>query len=167
MDSITKKCTRCKVEKPLDAFGKERRNKDAKKSWCRECSSQYSKDYRAAHPEEMAAKKMRYLDNGGREKVRKQYYENGGKERQSAWRREQKYGITQEQFDGMVLAQNGRCAICKKAPKVFSIDHCHSNGQVRGLLCNKCNVAIGLLNDDTEVIASAARYLITNEKRLF
>lgn len=74
-----------------------------------------------------------------------------------------KYGITMAEFDAMLEQQGGVCAICQGQPngpgKRFHIDHCHNSSKVRGLLCGKCNTAIGLLGDDPERAESAAAYL--------
>ncbi len=57
------------------------------------------------------------------------------------------YGLTPEDFDRMMLEQGGTCAICEQpfANKPYEphIDHCHETGEVRGLLCSPCNVALG------------------------
>jgi len=77
------------------------------------------------------------------------------------------YGITVEYYYAMLAAQNNKCAICESeevnnsrvsSNKLF-IDHCHTTGKVRGLLCSKCNHGIGLLNDDTELLQKAIKYL--------
>lgn len=64
------------------------------------------------------------------------------------------YGITEEQRNSMELEQGGLCASCGNPPtgkghtaKLF-VDHCHTTGKIRGLLCHPCNVALGLLRDD-------------------
>lgn len=58
-----------------------------------------------------------------------------------------------------LLFQNKkRCAICKRTNKLH-VDHCHSSGNLRGVLCQKCNMALGLLNDDVELLAKAIDYL--------
>lgn len=71
------------------------------------------------------------------------------------------YGLSPEQFDEMVKAQGGRCAICDSAPehKQLCVDHDHSSNQVRGLLCDFCNTALGLMADDPLRLAAAVRYL--------
>lgn len=73
------------------------------------------------------------------------------------------YGMTQEQYDNMLVKQQGLCAICNKQQKAISrrldIDHCHKTGKIRGLLCSKCNTALGLLNEDVEVFNKAVSYL--------
>lgn len=70
----------------------------------------------------------------------------------------QKYRITQPQYDQMLLNQGGICAICQIRP-VKCIDHDHTTGKVRGLLCLACNHAIGVLLDDPLVIRRAAAYV--------
>lgn len=73
----------------------------------------------------------------------------------------QQYGITINDYDRMFEAQNGLCAICCDPPDNIrlAVDHCHATGQVRGLLCFKCNNGIGNLRDDPAIILAAARYL--------
>jgi hypothetical protein len=70
-----------------------------------------------------------------------------------------RYGVTQRQYDEMFAAQGGRCAICREAFEVLSVDHDHVTGEVRGLLCPPCNIAIGNLADSPERAIAAARYL--------
>lgn len=76
-----------------------------------------------------------------------------------------KYGVTTEMYQEMLDAQNGVCAICLGAPvpprKRLCIDHDHSTGAVRGLLCHKCNAGLGMFNDDKELIMKAIDWLKT------
>lgn len=78
-------------------------------------------------------------------------------------RRKSKYGVSPEQFDAMLAAQKEACAICgTKEPKgrgAFNVDHCHTSGVVRGLLCQPCNTALGLFRDDTVLLSRASTYL--------
>lgn len=69
------------------------------------------------------------------------------------------YGLTPDQHQSMLDAQNGACAICKQAMDSPHVDHCHATGKVRGLLCQKCNNGIGLLGDSVERVDAAAAYL--------
>lgn len=77
------------------------------------------------------------------------------------------YKITLEQYEVMSERANGKCEICGGKgflmrdwhKSYLVIDHCHSTGDVRGLLCHNCNRALGLLQDSTESLKSAIRYL--------
>jgi len=74
-----------------------------------------------------------------------------------------KYGLTMADFDALLAQQGGVCAICKGAHvgvgARFHVDHHHESNRVRGLLCGRCNTAIGLLQDNPELAESAAAYL--------
>jgi len=72
--------------------------------------------------------------------------------------------MTPEQYDAMLVAQGGGCAICgTKEPGrkkgVFAVDHDHITGKVRALLCTNCNIGIGNLGDDPVRLRTAADYL--------
>lgn len=72
------------------------------------------------------------------------------------------YGITIDFYEGMLLAQGGVCKICKTPPsekRSLCVDHCHTTKKIRGLLCDNCNRAIGLLNDDVEKVKKVVEYL--------
>ncbi len=94
--------------------------------------------------------------------------ENPGK-RAANWQKwsygrrlELKYGLTIEQFEEMLHKQNYCCAICREpfsSPRNRHVDHCHDTGVVRGILCQKCNLAIGLLQNSPTVALEAAHYL--------
>ena len=68
------------------------------------------------------------------------------------------YGISVADLDAMLAAQGGVCAICLSAPAVH-VDHHHGTGQIRGVLCFRCNAAIGQLGDNPDVIRRAAAYV--------
>jgi len=70
-----------------------------------------------------------------------------------------KYNITQTDYNKLIKIQENKCAICLKITDNLYIDHCHSNKNVRGLLCQKCNSAIGLLDDNIETLINAIKYL--------
>lgn len=75
--------------------------------------------------------------------------------------RARQYGLTREHLENLLIEQDHRCAICGELEpweRLF-VDHDHATGQIRGLLCPECNMAIGLLRDDLDVIASAALYV--------
>ena len=71
------------------------------------------------------------------------------------------YGITVTEYRRLFALQNGRCAICNvNQESNLDVDHCHKTNKVRGLLCRKCNNAIGLLQDDAALCKKAADYLL-------
>lgn len=77
-------------------------------------------------------------------------------------RRCEKYGITPEQYLAMAATQRGLCAICKEEPsqsEPLCVDHCHTTGAVRGLLCKLCNLALGNFRDDVGRIQAALIYM--------
>ena len=138
-----KVCSKCKVEKPLTEFGK-RSDHPSVRSLCRPCESadhrERKRRYRAADPVAESARLRRvYL--------------------------KYKFGVTPEWFDQLLATQSGRCAICGTDDpgvqgKTFSIDHCHTTGAVRRLLCNSCNTGIGHFRDDPVLLVSAVHYLL-------
>lgn len=70
------------------------------------------------------------------------------------------YGLTKEDVENLFINQDGKCAICDfDISKKYHIDHCHKNGHVRGLLCSKCNHAIGLLKESEILFKKAAQYI--------
>lgn len=71
------------------------------------------------------------------------------------------YGIDLLQYSELKKKQNNLCAICNRRPitKSLFVDHCHTSGKVRGLLCCKCNTGIGMLEDNIEFLENAIKYL--------
>lgn len=69
-----------------------------------------------------------------------------------------RYGITQADYDRMLVEQGGHCAMCSAAPPRLSIDHDHATGRVRGLLCQRCNIAVGFA-EQPELMDAAREYL--------
>jgi hypothetical protein len=94
------------------------------------------------------------------------YHQNNREKQLVAMRRrylKRTYKITPEEYDRMLLEQNGVCAICLRPNetkfKYLAVDHNHSTGAIRGLLCSNCNLAIGLLKDDPLRARALASYL--------
>lgn len=79
----------------------------------------------------------------------------------------QKFGITLEEYEHFLHIQNSVCAICKSPEtatrkgnlRLLCVDHDHETGEVRGLLCNKCNIALGQMDDSPNLLREAAKYL--------
>ena len=75
-----------------------------------------------------------------------------------------KYGMTNAAYDAMLASQGGVCAICKgcepdRRRSRLAIDHCHVTGHIRGLLCSRCNTALGLFGDNIPALEAAVSYL--------
>lgn len=94
------------------------------------------------------------------------------KEYSQQWRRDneshvrdreyqKRFGITLEDYDRLMVRQNGLCAICGKTCSRgrLAVDHCHKTGRVRGLLCRKCNIILGNIGDNINWIKKAEVYL--------
>lgn len=111
-----------------------------------------------------APKKRRNLEQRERdsEKRRTERATPEYKQKYRAWFLLKTYGLTVGQFNDM-LSNQGGCAICKSQTsqwnKDWHVDHDHSNGVVRGILCHKCNLLVGLANNDPAILNSAAYYL--------
>jgi hypothetical protein len=120
------------------------------------------KAYYEANREEITAKQKAYRE-ANREPI-KAYEENRReaiktKDKRKQYRRE--YGITPEQIEAMMTRQDSRCAICRTAFTLVPIhvDHCHSTGRIRGLLCRDCNWGLGYFRDDAALLWNAIKYL--------
>ncbi len=81
-----------------------------------------------------------------------------------------RYGITLDDYDRMFAAQGGVCAICSqpasggiKAASRLHVDHCHTTGKVRALLCSTCNLGVGYFADDPDRMIAAAAYLVRHQ----
>lgn len=143
-----KPCTKCGETKLLSEFYKDTRRKSGASSWCRECW----KAYEAARREKLGAR--------GRKNRKLKYL----------------YGMTINEYSALLKAQDGRCAVCSrkewvinnKSSKIqkLSVDHDHATGKIRGLLCTACNKALGLLNDDPEVVMKSYEYLLKHKEEV-
>lgn len=70
-----------------------------------------------------------------------------------------KFGISPGEFHRMLVAQSGLCPVCDSDMKNPHVDHDHETGAIRGLLCSRCNKAIGQFDDDQQLLINAIRYL--------
>jgi hypothetical protein len=80
----------------------------------------------------------------------------------AAWRNKNLplfYGISTEQYEQLLETRGTRCPICGDKNESPNIDHCHKTGKVRGLLCGRCNTALGMLRDNPRACLRAAIYL--------
>jgi hypothetical protein len=147
-------CSKCGRAKEPSEFHRNPTAPDGLRRQCKTCVAGYARRRNASNPERKAASARAYRA-ANPAKVKEQT-------RRSALKR--KYGITLEQYDEMLAAQGGRCAICRgdrpgARHGLFVVDHCHATGTARGLLCVNCNTAIGSLREDVAVMAAAVAYL--------
>lgn len=76
-----------------------------------------------------------------------------------------RYGITADQWADLQVVQQGCCAICERPlgdGYYTTLDHCHSTGRVRGLLCQNCNAGLGKFLDSPDILIRAAEYLLAH-----
>ena len=146
----TKRCSRCKTEKPLDSFCKHHASKDGHNHICKECV----KEYTAENKEKVRKYKSNY------------YYANRQKciEKDRKNQLKRKYNVTVEWYDEQLKAQNGKCLICGTTEgggisTVLHVDHNHETGAVRGLLCRSCNTGLGLFKENTKLLKNAIEYV--------
>lgn len=146
-----KLCVCCGIEKDSSQFYKEKRVVDGLTARCRQCTKEKAgNSYRTRKTEVLAQRKAQY-----------------DKRREKDKKLRNTYGITLEQWEAMFRAQGDCCAICKSTSPnhgsgQFVVDHCHEFGQVRGILCGKCNIMLGQADDSHDTLFEAAMYLVAN-----
>lgn len=126
---------------------------------------EYDRAYYLANKEKIRERHKAYYQNNWKDKnseYQRRYYVNfSDKKANSRLLRE--YGITLDQYNQMFEEQEGKCAICGKHQSelkfALAVDHNHDTGEVRGLLCRKCNTGIGLFDDNKSLIHNALTYL--------
>ena len=136
-------CTACDKEKELSEFHKHVRSPSGYRPRCKSCRSEEAKEkYKSSSPET------------------KEFYKLLGRERDLI----NKYGITLEKYSEMLRKQDYKCLICSSSStdldgRALAVDHCHTTGEVRGLLCHRCNLGIGNFKDDAQLLENAIKYL--------
>lgn len=143
-------CTVCKELKSKDNFRNDNRKLNGKRSNCRSCELKSDTRYKV-NPE-----KERNRTNLWRERNKDTL-----KSSYKKWALKKNYGLSIEEYNSLLKLQNNCCAICnkKEQKKMLAVDHCHSTGKVRGLLCSKCNTAIGLVKENKETLNKMIAYL--------
>ena len=142
-----KTCTKCGREKELPAFTRDKRKADGRGSWCQECTRASQQAWR----------------------IRTGWRQEKGDRRPA--RILKTYGLTPDAFSRMLEDQGGRCAAClveletgsRNSKTSLAIDHNHETGKVRGLLCHRCNIALGMLDDDPTKLRALIDYLKERE----
>lgn len=143
----SKVCCVCLERKPFSDFYNLKNKNDGKSYRCKECDNKARQAYLKKHKEW-----VRHLSRDQSLKA--------------------KYGINQEDYAKMLQAQDFCCAICGdhytenkvgKHVDSLSVDHNYETGKIRGLLCNQCNRALGMLKDSPALLKRAYNYLIESE----
>lgn len=133
--NTTRRCPKCKTDKRRGDFARNAARPDGLAVWCRRCNADAQRD-----------------------RVRRDPV--GHARRRQASDRKSRTGVTAEEFDRMLREQRGVCAICNlPSAKTLHVDHCHTTGAVRGLLCDLCNRGLGYFHDDPHRLRVAADYL--------
>lgn len=179
-----KQCTKCQENKPYDQFTKNSGNKSGLHSWCKQCMSDKVLSYRGGRVFKQLAKTETEKQCRICEQM-KPYSEYAGKDLRTKKRESYcleckkfmgtervlvRYGLTVETYMQLFNNQGGVCRICHKPEgggKRLAVDHDHaccsgasSCGKcIRGLICFRCNAALGMVSDDISVLESMIRYL--------
>ena len=162
-----KECMKCGVVKPLDDFYRSAGMRDGHRNDCKQCNLEEKRQRYIADPAAVKARVKRWQqENPERLNAyrRARRREPEVKKRERAGHLMRKFGITLDQYETMLEAQGGVCAICGRAPRDISlhVDHDHSTGQIRALLCFPCNNALADLQEDPGVVRKAAAYLVAH-----
>lgn len=144
-----KKCSECKQDKHVNAFYGNRRTWDGLCGSCKDCINRHRRE------DKLYTKLKRLEPNQLRFDKRKRSI------------LKERYGISLEDYENMKKEQNGLCLICKNPedrciggkPVGLSVDHDHITGHVRGLLCTRCNLAVGHFEKNRNIIFSILEYL--------
>jgi len=160
-----KRCKHCGETKRLEEFYVDRKARDGRRPDCKTCN--------------LAARALKYAADPTPYIARVKKWQQENPERLNAYRREyrprperkaadregylkRKYGMTLEDYERMFEGQNGVCAICGEArpdERTLHVDHDHETGVIRGLLCFRCNNALGDFREEYELFQRAADYL--------
>lgn len=142
-----KTCTKCLQRKEIAAFYKDAQKSDGLTTQCRDCINARQRAAKDADPVTVrAAQRLRAY----------------------AYTLRVKFGVTVAEYNALLAAQDGRCAICRKPEtarsrhgnlKHLAFDHCHRTGHLRALLCDACNNGLGRFCDDPALLRAAADYL--------
>ena len=181
-----KRCPKCKKWKTLEQFHKNKSVKDGYSFYCKECSLKLHKISYEKKRKPIRFLNRKHNPKGwicshcGIFKIAELYHKNGnyadGTQKRQSWCAEcmneigyksrVKNGtvlLTKEQHNHLFNQQVGKCAICgihqNELERPLHIDHNHKTGDIRGLLCFKCNAALGLMNDNVEILQKAILYL--------
>lgn len=128
-------CFSCRKELPYESFAKDSQRTDGAQRECRHCC---------------AARKSAWNKT------------EAGKRSAAATKLRQRFGLTLEDYERMYEEQAGKCLTCDSSESHrghrLAVDHCHTTGKVRGLLCKSCNVALGNARENPNILRRLAEY---------
>lgn len=158
MESITKTCIKCKIEKELNHFSPHKRYKHGVVNECKKCRVNITTDLNYKNKEKYLEKNR--ISSAKFRSLNKDSYKLSVK--MSTYK---KLGITitKEEYLNLYEEQEGKCKICNMIPtghkKSLCLDHDHITLKVRGLLCDNCNTALGKFKDNIHLLQNAINYL--------
>lgn len=149
---LLKKCTKCGTDAPLSEFY-------GKNHWCRGCKRAYGIKWRCGN--EKNREKIREWQRLNKERIntRRRLKRHCIPGYATAERVRDKYGLSLAEYRNMLKRSEGLCAICRKPTEKLCVDHCHSTGKVRELLCRPCNIGLGGFCDSIGALEAAIAYL--------
>lgn len=166
-----KTCVKCGVAQPLEAFYRAPGTRDGLRGDCKSCFRARAKARYPQVREANIARARKWREDNLQRFQANQRRMRGtpeGKLRQRAGHLKRKFGITLEQYDAMLEAHGGGCFICGRPPREdisLHVDHDHSTGRIRGILCFCCNNALADFQEDPFLLAKAAAYLGRQDHR--
>lgn len=149
---ITKECSKCKEVKELNKFYKREKTLDGREGLCKMCRREQRLTNPGFKENELRQNEKRKWNTARKEKMRWDTIR---------W----KYGIDEVTYRKMEEEQNYKCLICGRGAEdgiqygKLVVDHCHTTNNVRGLLCNRCNVMLGKAADDIQILEAGIKYL--------
>lgn len=147
-------CSKCEKAKNTSCFYKDKIKKDGLTSYCKDCAKQ--------------KRLVRYEANKEKEKENFKEYHKENKHRYKNSSLKNLYGISLDILNQMKIDQLFSCLICKTHEDNLSrglfVDHCHSSGKVRGLLCQSCNTMLGAAKDNQSILQEGIKYLYKNKE---
>lgn len=168
----SKKCQRCSKVIEVGRFYKDKTRKDGLSAYCIRCESDRKKEARENNPELVEKHKKNnrvwYQNNKQKNKDRSDKWKEENPAKYREWNLKRRFGISLEEYDTILYSQGCCCAICgihrDYINEHLSVDHCHSSGKIRGLLCKSCNSGLGFFQDDLEIMNKALKYLTASNK---
>jgi len=157
-----KRCRRCGETKPLDQFYRDKAGKQGRRPECKACSSAQRKAWYRENREKVITRVIAWQrENRERYNARQRAYKRANADKDRAGHLRRTFGLTPEEYASLLARQGGRCAICRSEPGKINlhVDHDHETGEVRGLLCFRCNGGAGQFKEDVELLARAIDYL--------